>query len=688
METTGIIVAVVLFAVGITLGFLVGKRRTHPQAQSEYDTDSNKNAEYVKALADKDNIIRQSQEDLEAIKQKAEDLKSQNSALRSEKDKQIRKLEMQLQSVTEGKVDDVVKSKLENIVKLQKQVKDLEDNVDDLEDAVDSYKKKLRNKDSELAKSQDELDNITREAKGIKEELSHTKEVLAEKSAVLDMKVQGLEFVQEILLAKSADSDDDKRLGRKVEELTDFIRGDFKEAYESIPSDDPNQNGVNEAMFGNGLDDWAATAKKSWLYGKTTIAFVGEFSAGKTSIVNRILSQDDPKVPLLPVSTKATTAIPTYISGAEAPSYRFVTPADEIKALSEATFKKVNKDVLDQVKGISSLIKYFVMRYKNPNLANLSILDTPGFNSNDKEDAERTIEVINECDSLFWVFDVNAGTVNRSSIELIRNNLHRPLYVVINKVDTKSKVGVDQVEKLIRKTLSDEGIAVVDFIRFSATAPLNDIMSPILSIHHDSEKDHYQENVLENANQVLKRQQSTAKRAHSKAVKLQNKSDGLVDSFIQSLQSLQEDCNFAHDMPHWETHLFSKNKFEMTADEFEAFEQALLNIRDEHPQNLAGLYDQQKNTVAELVEAWKDDVEEKTKYQSLQRSIKTLTKLINNIKPISPQYANAHAPKAQERNNTQERAISKVYKDSPRQKGQRQQEKEENLEQTLARLGR
>lgn len=688
METTGIIVAVVLFAVGITLGFLVGKRRTHPQAQSEYDTDSNKNAEYVKALADKDNIIRQSQEDLEAIKQKAEDLKSQNSALRSEKDKQIRKLEMQLQSVTEGKVDDVVKSKLENIVKLQKQVKDLEDNVDDLEDAVDSYKKKLRNKDSELAKSQDELDNITREAKGIKEELSHTKEVLAEKSAVLDMKVQGLEFVQEILLAKSADSDDDKRLGRKVEELTDFIRGDFKEAYESIPSDDPNQNGVNEAMFGNGLDDWAATAKKSWLYGKTTIAFVGEFSAGKTSIVNRILSQDDPKVPLLPVSTKATTAIPTYISGAEAPSYRFVTPADEIKALSEATFKKVNKDVLDQVKGISSLIKYFVMRYKNPNLANLSILDTPGFNSNDKEDAERTIEVINECDSLFWVFDVNAGTVNRSSIELIRNNLHRPLYVVINKVDTKSKVEVDQVEKLIRKTLSDEGIAVVDFIRFSATAPLNDIMSPILSIHHDSEKDHYQENVLENANQVLKRQQSTAKRAHSKAVKLQNKSDGLVDSFIQSLQSLQEDCNFAHDMPHWETHLFSKNKFEMTADEFEAFEQALLNIRDEHPQNLAGLYDQQKNTVAELVEAWKDDVEEKTKYQSLQRSIKTLTKLINNIKPISPQYANAHAPKAQERNNTQERAISKVYKDSPRQKGQRQQEKEENLEQTLARLGR
>ena len=75
------------------------------------------------------------------------------------------------------------------------------------------------------------------------------------------------------------------------------------------------------------------------------------------------------------------------------------------------------------------------MTYKNPNLNGLSILDTPGFNSNDSEDKERTIEVINECDALFWVFDVNAGTVNRSSISLIKEKLNKPLYVVINKQD-------------------------------------------------------------------------------------------------------------------------------------------------------------------------------------------------------------------------------------------------------------
>ncbi len=47
-----------------------------------------------------------------------------------------------------------------------------------------------------------------------------------------------------------------------------------------------------------------------------------------------------------------------------------------MKLILDETFRKVSKEVLDQVKGVSSLIKYFVMTYKNPNLSGLSILDT------------------------------------------------------------------------------------------------------------------------------------------------------------------------------------------------------------------------------------------------------------------------------------------------------------------------
>ena len=37
--------------------------------------------------------------------------------------------------------------------------------------------------------------------------------------------------------------------------------------------------------------------------------------------------------------------------------------------------------MLEQIKGVPSLIKYLVIEYPNPNLKEISILDTPGFSS-------------------------------------------------------------------------------------------------------------------------------------------------------------------------------------------------------------------------------------------------------------------------------------------------------------------
>lgn len=231
------------------------------------------------------------------------------------------------------------------------------------------------------------------------------------------------------------------------------------------------------------MEYWVTLTRKPWLKGKRAVAFVGDFSAGKTSIVNRILSQDNPNAPLLPVSTEATTAIPTYIVGSHAATtYQFVSPDDRLKEISEETFRRVNKRVLAEVKGVSSLIKNFVMSCKTPNLQGLSILDTPGFSSNDKEDSKRTLEVINECNALFWVFDVNNGTVNRNSLKLIKEKLQKPLYVVINKVDTKAKSEVDKVEALVRRTMEEAGIEIEDVIRFSKKEPVQNILNLISNV--------------------------------------------------------------------------------------------------------------------------------------------------------------------------------------------------------------
>lgn len=636
MDVSTIIIAVVLFVFGIVLGWVLWGRKETVEA----DEATNAGASLMpvgdeSALAEKDEQLHKAQGEQDALRTKIEDLKNQISALQIEKEKRVGELETQLKDATDGKIDEAVKQKLDSVDKLKKQISDLEDDVDDLEDEIGDYKKKLKNKDAELGQVQEDYDNLSREAKSLKEELSLAKEDLVRKTEDLDMKVKSISFVQEILLAKVANGKDEKLLGQRVDDLKEYVRTDFKETIGKIWNIEKDKNKLKEdPVFGVDLDSWAATAKKTWLHKKTTIAFVGEFSAGKTSIVNRILSMDDPSIPLLPVSTKATTAIPTYISGAESPSYRFVTPSDEIKALSESAFKKVDKDVLGQIKGVSSLIKYFVMKYKNPNLSQLSILDTPGFNSNDPEDAERTIEVINECDALFWVFDVNAGTVNRSSIELIKKYLTRPLYVVINKTDTKSKVEVDQVETLIRKTLKNANIEVQNFIRFSAKADINAIMEPIKQVKHNSAKDEYLDKLIGTANDLLASQLRDVKDAEKKATKLENKYSKLVDDYNRSLTGLRDDCEEAYGIPHWEEHLFSKDRFEMDADEGNRLLELLKEISERHSNDLASGFDNQWNTVNELEEAWTTSSNEKANYTELLNCVEILKKKVNTINKV------------------------------------------------------
>jgi len=174
-----------------------------------------------------------------------------------------------------------------------------------------------------------------------------------------------------------------------------------------------------------------------------------------------ILSRDH-DINLLPTQCKPTTAVPTYITGGKETNYSFFTPDNKLKAISEETFKRLSKDVLNQVDGVSSLIKYFVMTSDNKALENLSILDTPGFDSNDASDSEKTASVINECDVLFWVVDANDGGVNRSSLEIIKSIPHKPIYIVINKIDTMDATEIQDIQEELEAVFADSNVTIAN----------------------------------------------------------------------------------------------------------------------------------------------------------------------------------------------------------------------------------
>lgn len=234
---------------------------------------------------------------------------------------------------------------------LKVQLEDAEDEIEDLEDEIEKKSKKFK---EEYTLKEQELNSLLDAQKRLQSELEEKTSNLMTQGKSLELKEDTLGFVRGVLSAQEVSDSHTASLYEKVDNIMSHIKEDLsnciRELFGDVYKDAP--------LLTSKCDHWGQLAKKNWLMNKRALAFVGEFSAGKTSIVNNILSQDADNFVQLPVSTKATTAIPTYISaGKDIASYRFLTPDNKLKILPERLFKAVNKDILDEVDGVSSLIK-------------------------------------------------------------------------------------------------------------------------------------------------------------------------------------------------------------------------------------------------------------------------------------------------------------------------------------------
>lgn len=430
-------------------------------------------------------------------------------------EQKTRKLEQEIREKENliKKIQESEASKENDIKGLKRKLENLEEEIEELEDENDSQKKKINTLRETNKEAQKQIVGMEKVIGELNVEVDNQKNTIDNQIADLTTKQKAINFVYEILTAKQSDDQNIKMVYDKIEKVYNFILSDVKSVFDlasALPNKWVLRDKLNllSKLIGE-CDNWRTQKRKTWLDNKHSIAFVGEFSAGKTSIVNRILSQDNPDVPQLPVSTEATTAIATYVTGGDRERFEFIAPDNVRKLMPKEVFIEVDKKMLSEVKGINNLIKYFVMSYKNVYLKNLSVLDTPGFSSNDPEDAQRTLEVINECDALFWVMDVNAGTINRTSLDLIKKYFTKKLYIVINKVDTKAPSEVESVLKLVKSTFEKEKIKVASYLKFSKKEKLNVIMELVKQINKESEYKYLDEirKVLNEIEEVLKNEE-------------------------------------------------------------------------------------------------------------------------------------------------------------------------------------
>ncbi|MCG8748643.1 dynamin family protein [Tenacibaculum finnmarkense] len=193
---------------------------------------------------------------------------------------------------------------------------------------------------------------------------------------------------------------------------------------------------------------------------KTSVAFLGEFSSGKTTLVNALLRKQ-----FLPCFDKPTTAIITEITKGAENSFYVIENKNGSISKKEIEVSEIAEEV--QKEGINRLLKVEV---KDSELLdeNTILIDTPGVSSINEIHSKVTYGYLPNMDVVFMVVNINMGSISKSLQTFIQDcpeNVKKKLHFVLNFKDTKSPSQREKLvlefENSIKEFISDASIIVI-----------------------------------------------------------------------------------------------------------------------------------------------------------------------------------------------------------------------------------
>lgn len=185
------------------------------------------------------------------------------------------------------------------------------------------------------------------------------------------------------------------------------------------------------------------------------LPLIGEFSAGKTSLINALT---DSKV--LEIASLPTTAT----------LYQIIFGAPENKAVALSAEGEEVELQLDALKN-DELKKYptvtlFDTSTKVPK--DIIFVDTPGLSSPDPKHREVLTSILPRVDAILLTVDANQA-VTRSLIDFVKSMrlAEKPIYLILNKIDTKSP---SELQDLKRGIARDVDLPIDSLVCASAYA--------------------------------------------------------------------------------------------------------------------------------------------------------------------------------------------------------------------------
>jgi predicted GTPase len=200
------------------------------------------------------------------------------------------------------------------------------------------------------------------------------------------------------------------------------------------------------------------------------VAVVGNFSAGKSTFINSLI-QDD----ICPVADKSTTSSVTTFTFAHQKAFSLI---DKTGVKKEISFEEYNKMIQHGTETTTDGNSHFFVEGPWSFVRDISLLDTPGFERGEDAFTENiggddavTEEVIKkDADVLFWVMDINTGTITKDQKERIERlkretNNAISIYVVLNKSDYKTS---NSRQNILEGIKNEIGHLIKDVILYSS----------------------------------------------------------------------------------------------------------------------------------------------------------------------------------------------------------------------------
>ena len=292
---------------------------------------------------------------------------------------------------------------------------------------------------------------------------------------------QLLERYQLLCKACSPDSSIDANLKRELAELEQLIKHDLVELTRKGCPD--NITDILKAMD-NELVRFREFCEFPSLATKSVVGIGGGFSAGKSSFINKLIGHK-----CLVAEVDPTTSMPAYVMKGQDETIQAINTNNCAITLTQAEFSSLtHEEKLIYGSQVGRMLKSAFITLPDFQWQNLAILDTPGYskpedqNWNERTDANLAKAQLNSANYIVWVVSAEAGVISEDDIKFL-DSLDKkiPKYVLVSRADKRTEEDVPKIVELIKTTLANRGVNVIDVVPFSTRKRANYSLEPVIT---------------------------------------------------------------------------------------------------------------------------------------------------------------------------------------------------------------